>query len=443
MSLTRQQIAAHFSGEFILPADPGYAEVSDGYQNPGAPAVVLLPATAVQVAEALALVQQLGLPVTIRSGGHNNAGLSTNRGGIVISLAHINDIQRLDDHGRVRVGSGATWGAVAEALRPHQLAISSGDTRTVGVGGLTLGGGIGWMVRKFGLALDSLLAVELVTVDGRILRASRDEHAELFWAVRGAGANFGVVTYFEFAAQRVPKVTYNTIMYSQDEVPALLRNWRDAVRGSREDVTSSFTLLPSFGEGMPPMVWVLACYAGPAAEAEPHLARLAQLATPISVESKEVDYADVLEDGQPPEGMQIVVKNIFLQSLTDEAIDAIAAVNSQPGMRVFQLRHLGGAVARVPAEETAFAFRDSEIMMFSAAFFPGDATSEVIEAGMQGWQALARQHGRGSYINFLSTASAEDVADIYPTATRARLAALKREYDPHNLLNSNYNVLPA
>lgn len=442
MNVTREQIAAHFSGEFILPEDAKYPQVSDGYLNPGAPAAVLLPANAAQVAEGLALVRQLGLPVSIRSGGHNNAGLSTNRGGIVISLARINAVELLDASGRVRVGSGATWGAVAEALRPHQLAISSGDTTTVGVGGLTLGGGIGWLVRKFGLALDSLLAVELVTVDGRTLRASRKEHAELFWGVRGAGANLGVITHFEFAAQRMPKVTFATIMYGLDQLPALLQRWRDAVRTASEDLTSSFTILPSFGEGMPPMAWVLACYAGPAAEAEPHLAPLAQLSTPLSLETKEVDYADVMEAGQPPEGMQAVVKNVFFPSLTDEIIAAIVGLNAQPGMRIFQLRHLGGAVARVAAHETAFALRDNEIMMFCTSFFPADAPGEQLTEQMQGWEQFVGLHGRGSYINFLSTASAEDVAAIYPPATLARLAALKQQYDPQNILRSNYNIAP-
>lgn len=443
MALSRESLTQQFSGEIVLPEDSTYAELTFAFGAPSAPAAVLLPKDTVEVAAALALVRQLGPPLAVRSGGHSNAGLSTNVGGLVVNLSRMNTVELTDtEQGLVRVGAGATWGQVAETLRPHQLAISSGDTRSVGVGGLTLGGGIGWMVRKYGLALDQLQAVELVTADGRVLRASRAENSELFWALRGAGGNFGIVTSFEFEAHRVEKVTYATIMYPVDGLAGLLSAWRQAVRASREELSSSFSLLPPFGEGDVPKAMVLACYAGGGAEAEAQLAPLRQLATPMFADIKEIDYADVLEEGQPPEGMQIVVKNIFYPALTDEVIAAITAAQSQPGMRVFQLRHLGGAYGRVPAEESAFAFRDSEIMMFGAHFFPGDATPADFEAGLQPWREVSAL-GRGSYINFLSTATAEDVDLIYPDETRQRLAQLKRTYDPNNLFRGNYNIIPS
>ncbi len=441
MPLSREALSEQFPGEIVLPGDPGYAELTFAFGAPSAPAAVLLPRAASEVAAALSLARQLGLPLAVRSGGHSNAGLSTNQGGLVINLSRINTVEIIDAKKRiVRVGAGATWGQVAETLRPHKLAISSGDTRSVGVGGLTLGGGIGWMVRKYGLALDQLHAAELVTSAGQVLEASRQENPDLFWALRGAGSNFGVVTYFEFEAQRVDKVTYATIMYPLDNLSALLTAWRDSVRASSEDLSSSFSLLPSFGEGDPPKAMVLACYAGNQTEAEPHLAPLRQLGPLMFEDIKEVDYAEVLEEGQPPESMQIVVKNTFYPTLTAEVIEAIAAAQAQPGMRVFQLRHLGGACQRVAADETAYAFRDSEIMMFVASFFPGEATPAEIDAGLQAWRDVAAL-GRGSYINFLSTATAEDVAAIYPVETRQRLADLKRVYDPDNLFRSNYNIL--
>lgn len=443
MAFDPQTLAGKFSGEIILPGADGYAAAANSYGGPGAPAAVLQPRTPQDVAAALAAARSQGLQVSVRGGGHNTAGVSTNRGGVVISLRNMNSIEVLDAaSGAVRIGAGAVWGDVAAVLGQHGLAISSGDTRTVGVGGLTLGGGIGWMVRKFGLALDHLVGVELVIADGQLLRASKDKNADLFWGIRGAGANFGVVTSFDFIAKPVGKITFATINYPQDNLPALLCGWRDAVRASSEDLTTSLTLMPAFAPGMQPVAMILACYAGPAAQAEPHLAPLLSLGTPATVDIKEVAYADVLEEAHPPEGMIITVRNAFFKTLSDEVVDAILAQHSLPGMRVFQLRHMSGAVQRVPADETAYRLRDSEIMMFMGSFFPGDTPQVEVAAQMSHWASVAAL-GQGSYINFLHTATAEDVASIYPPATLQRLARLKQQYDPENVFSSNYNIAPS
>lgn len=436
-------LAGSFTGEIILPGDAAYTSAANTYGGPGAPAAVLQPRTPHEVAAALAAARSQGLQVTVRGGGHNTAGVSTNRGGVVISLRNLNAVEVLDAaSGAVRIGAGAVWGDVAAVLGQHGLAISSGDTRTVGVAGLTLGGGIGWMVRKFGLALDHLTGVELVTAEGQFVRANKDENPALFWGVRGAGANFGIITSFDFVAKPVGKVTFATISYPLDNVPGLLRAWREAVRTSTEDLTTSLTLMPAFAPGMQPAGMILACYAGPAAKAEPHLAPLRSLGTPTAVDIKEVEYADVLEEAHPPEGMVITVRNAFFKSLSDEVVDAIATMHSLPGMRVFQLRHMSGAVQRMPHGETAYSLRDSEIMMFVGSFFPGDTPPAEVTAQMKSWEPLAAL-GQGSYMNFLHTATAEDVASIYPPQTLQRLSRLKQQYDPENIFSSNYNIPPS
>ena len=203
-----------------------------------------------------------GQALSVRSGGHSAMGHSTHDHGIVLDLAHLDAVELLDPaSGLVRVGGGATWGRVATALSAHGLGITSGDTSSVGVGGLTLGGGIGWRVRRHGLAIDSLVAAEVVTAEGELLRVEADHHADLFWALRGGGGNFGVVLAFEFLAQPVRTVRYGTVAYALDDVPGLVTRWRDAMRVASEDLTSTLVLMPGLMRN-PLAGLVLVCQSG-------------------------------------------------------------------------------------------------------------------------------------------------------------------------------------
>src|SRR5829696_6935161 len=194
----------HIVGEVVLPGSPTYDELRKVFNHAGSPAVIIRGQSTDDLVAALRFAREFHLPVSVHSGGHGLSGLATNNGGLVLDLTHFNKVELLDpERGLVRIGAGARWGEVAKALAAHGLTISSGDTNQVGVGGLTLGGGIGWMVRKFGLTIDSLQAAEIVTADGRTLRVSENEHPDLFWALRGGGGNFGVVTSFEFEAHPV------------------------------------------------------------------------------------------------------------------------------------------------------------------------------------------------------------------------------------------------
>jgi FAD/FMN-containing dehydrogenase len=343
----------------------------------------------------------------------------------------------------VRLGSGAVWGEVATALRPHGLSLSSGDTTTVGVGGLTLGGGIGWMVRKYGLALDSLVSADVITADGSMLTASADENSDLFWALRGGGGNFGVVTHFTFQAHPLATVYAGRINYDADDLAALLRGWRDAMRAAPEELTTTFLAMPAFGPEMPASTQVVVCFAGnDEGEAMAAIEPLLRLEGARGHDITEKDYSDVLDDPQAPDAaLTIVGNNGFAPVLTDETIGAIANLQRELG-GVLMLRSLSGAFNRVPADATAFAFRDSEALVISAAFLPPDVPSDTVQRIHDLW-ATVSPFLRGAYGNFMPDRSEKSVAAIYPPATRARLAEVKYRYDPENLFNQNQNITPA
>ena len=429
-------------GETLVPGQDGYEQAAAVTFATGTPDLIVRPESPAQVAAALAHARAHKMPVSVRSGGHSAAGLSTNTEGMVIDLSRISDIAIIDkaEH-RVRIGGGATWGAVAAALAPDGLAITAGDTRQVGVGGLTLGGGVGWLVRRFGLAIDSLVAAEVVTADGQVLTASADEHADLFWALRGGGGNFGVVTSFEFIAQPLAGVQAGHISYAASPDPAemagFIRQWHDLMRSSDEDLTSTLSLVPAM-MGRPPAVLLAVCYAGPdAAAAARALAPLRALGTVTSDDVQPKEYQDVLEDAmQLPPGFRLESDDILVRDVTSELAGALAALFAGGGV-VLQLRAIGGALARVPAAATAFAHRDADLMIVGVAFQPPGAAPVLAAA----WAPVAA-HGTGSYVNFLSSASAREVAAAYPPDTYRRLAEVKGRYDPDNVFRRNHNIQP-
>ncbi|MEU7899819.1 FAD-binding oxidoreductase [Nonomuraea sp. NPDC049152] len=423
----------------IEPGDPDYDTLRRGFVYTGTPAGIIRCRNAADVAEAVAYAQRRGLPLAVRSGGHSGAALSTVGGGLVIDLSPINHVEVLGGPDNlVRLGTGATWGKVAEVLAGHGLAISSGDTTSVGVGGLMLGGGIGWMVRKYGLALDSLVAAEVVTADSRILRVSADDHPDLFWAVRGGAGNAAAVITFEVAAKRESQVTFARIVYPADNLAALLTGWRDALRAAPDELTTFLQIMPAFGEETPPSVVVLACYSGddPAA-----ITPLSRLGTPVSVDVDAVPYPKVLEDAFLPDGWQPMVRNRFIRALDDDLIGELAARATSIPMMVIELRGLGGAMNRVRAEATAFAHRDTEAMLQIVALGTPQDHQPIMKDYEAFWEALT-PYTSGAYANFLTAITEDDVAAVYPEATRTRLAAVNRAYDPHNVFHRNINVNP-
>jgi FAD/FMN-containing dehydrogenase len=433
------------AGEVILPDSPTYDEQRKVFNRVGTPAVIIRGQSNDDLVTALRFAREYSLPVSVRSGGHGLSGLATNNGGLVLDLTHFNKVELLDpERHLVRVGAGARWGEAAQALAAHGLAISSGDTNQVGVGGLTLGGGIGWMVRTHGLTIDSLHAAELITADGRILQISANAHPDLFWAIRGGGGNFGVVTSFDFYAQPCTTIVGGTVVYDMAEVESVLPAWASAMREAPEELNSTIVLFPGFGSQAPPQIRVLLCYAGDdQAAASAAIKPLLQLGSLQSQDIQNKPYYAMLEDAvAPPPSLKLVGHNGFLKSLSTEALSVIAANYGKPGQPIAQIRSLGGAMARVSSQATAFVHRESEALVVIPAFAPANAPEEQAQQIRQAaWRPLEALSS-GAYVNFLSDASEASVAAAYPSAAYARLASIKASYDPDNVFQMNQNIKP-
>ena len=444
--------ALAMAGEVLAPGQDGYDEAAATVFAIGTPDLVVRPRDPSGVAAALRYAAHRGLPVSVRSGGHSPAGHGTNDGGMVIDLRHLRAVRVLDRDTRlVRVGAGATWGEVAAALRPDGLALTSGDTASVGVGGLTLAGGIGWMVRRYGLAIDAVTAADVVTADGQLVRADATEHPDLLWALRGGGGNFGVVVSLDFTAQPVDAVHYGTIAYRLDTplgtaayravggLPGLIRAWRDLMRVSDESLTTALALIPPM-MGRPSMVMLRCCYASAdAAAATAALAPFRGLAPVAADEVRVVPYAGVLDETRMPPGMRVQMRNAFFRQLDNERAAAIAGL-FRDGAAV-ELRSLGGAFGCVPADATAFAHRDASVFLVAGTMLPPGAPDEAADKALATWPAVAAQ-ASGAYTGFFGQATDAEVAAAYPAATYKRLAAVKRRYDPDNVFRRNHNIRP-
>ncbi len=440
------ELTNHIAGDVVLPASSSYDELRNVLSRAGSPAAIVRAQTNDDVIAAIRFAREHHLALSVRSGGHGLSGLATNNGGLVIDLARFNAVEILDPARHlVRIGAGAHWGDVAQALAPHGLAISSGDTNQVGVGGLTLGGGIGWMVRTHGLTIDSLVAAEVVTADGRALRASAQEHPDLFWAIRGGGGNFGVVTSFDFHAQPCREIVGGSVIYSPAEAESVLAAWARSMREAPDELNSTIVLFSGFGPQMPAQIMVLLCYAGDdEAQANAAIKPFLHLGVMQSQSIQRKPYAAMLEDAAAlPPSLRMVGHDGFLKALSSEAIAALAAHYGQAGQPIAQVRALGGAMARVSPDATAFAHRDNEALVVVPAFAPREASDEQArQIGQAAWQPLA-PFASGAYLNFMSDASEATVAAVYPSATYARLAGIKATYDPENVFNQNQNIRPA
>lgn len=445
MSSALEALRRDFGGDIIEPGADEYDAASRTVLAAGSPAYVLRPTSTAEVRAGVAFARAVGLPLSVRGGGHGFPGFGTNADGVVIDLVNLADVQVIDDERHaVRIGGGATWGQVVDALAPYGLAISSGDTESVGVGGLTLTGGIGWKVRKYGLALDNLIAAEVVTARGDVLRASLEENAELFWAVRGGGGNFGVVTAFEFLAHPTTDVFFGTISFPATELAPVLLGWADHLRNAPEELTSTVAFANPFLGGPNAPVQVLVAYDGDDPErAARAIDPIRQLGTVLEDDVSLKPYGDILEEGMvPPPGIQIVTRNAFVdEDSVPDVLHILAEVGASERSPVIAVRSVGGAVSRVPDDATAYAHRGAELMFVTTYVGPPPAIDAARPAMTALWEDL-EPHISGAYANFLSTATAEDIAAVYPAETYGRLAAVKRRYDPDNLFAGNHNVEP-
>jgi FAD/FMN-containing dehydrogenase len=434
-----------FGGDIVEPGGAGYESARRTLLAAGSPVYVLRPKNVGDVQAAVRFAAGADIALSVRGGGHSFAGLGTNDSGVVIDLSELADVELADDDRHlVRIGGGATWGQVATALAPHGLAISSGDTNSVGVGGLTLTGGIGWKVRKYGLALDNVVAAEVVTANAEVMRASAEENPDLFWALRGGGGNVGIVTAFEFAAHPTTDVFYGTITFPAAEAATVLQGWANYLRTAPEELTSVVDFASPFAGGPEAPVGVSVAFDGDDRElAAQAIDPIRRLGTVLDDNVALKPYADTLEDGTPPPpGIQVVTRGAFVDpDSVPEVLRILVEVGAAERSPFIAVRSLGGAVSRVPDDATAYAHRQAALLVVLTTAGPPPAIDAARPVFQAAWQRIA-PHISGLYANFLSSATDEDVAAIYPMETYRRLAAVKRQYDPANLFAGNHNIRP-
>lgn len=411
----------------------------------GEPDLIVRARSVENVVDAVRTATGAGLPVLVRGGGHSAWG--TVPGGVVIDLTALADVT-VDADGIVSVGGGATWGAVADALGPHGLAVSSGDTASVGVGGLTLGGGIGLLVRAWGLACDQLVGAQLVTAAGEVVDVDAHTHPELLWALRGGGGNFGVVTRFDFRPHPLPAVAWAELGITGDPA-AVVAALRDLLADAPRELTVTYMDVPAMDPSAPAGASISACWAGDDVEAL--RAALAPLVARDDVTVTAIErraYRDVLMEmpGADPEAPLpgFIGGNTLVRELDDALIDALVSFRASSDASVLFLRSLGGAYGDAEAREgSVFPARDATWFAMAGAFDIPGLVDDADRTRLQGeWDAIEAR-GSGVYGNFATTIDAGYAARMYPGAAGARLAAVKREWDPANVFSRNHNVMPA
>jgi FAD/FMN-containing dehydrogenase len=445
-------LASALKGRVITPKHPDYDAlrliVNGAYDQ--RPAAVIRPANASDVAAIVNFAQATDLEVAVRSGGHSLPGFSGSEGGLVIDLRDLKGIE-LDVEGRtVWCSAGLTAAEVLAAVEPYKLIVGFGDAGTVGISGLTLGGGVGYLVRKHGLTIDQLLAAEVVTADGEIVVADETDHPDLFWALRGGGGNFGVVTRLKFRLHALPEFFGGPLILPA--TPEVLAGFVAASEAAPEELSTIALVLNA-----PPLPFLppeligktifmgMVAYAGGAEGAAKALAPFRALATPIADLVRPARYADMFIPEDPTQRPAIAMRTSFMDRIgIEEARTMLAHLErSSAPMRILQVRTLGGAAARVAGDATAFAHRRSRVLAGFMSFY-GDM-SEQAQHDRWADEAVAaiRQAGQGNYVNFVGDEGETGLRAAYPGATWERLRRVKRQYDPENLFRLNQNIPPA
>lgn len=429
------------AGSVGLPGDALYEKAREMFTRTIAPGAVVCPRSNEDVAKIINFVRDYGIPFAIRSGGHSNIATRLADGILLIDMSGLASVEVIDESkGVVRVGAGALWHEVASKLEKYSLGLSSGDTRTVGVGGLATGAGLGWMIRKYGPLVDNIVSAEVVTADGSVMKADESENADLFWAIRGGGSNFGIVTHFTFRAHKVEGIFDGTIIYPLRDVGRVLTGWRDAMRSAPAELSSMLMVLPGMGEN-PASIIIRGCFEGTDENAATEaFSPFLNLGTPVRQEIVAKPYGAILEDATAPQNVRVIVHNAFLKELTDEAIKVIEKF-CQEMPSILQIRHVAGMMNERPAEMTAFSHRDSEVLIVSPTFITPEASEEAVGAALDHWRTLER-FSQGAYLNLLSEDTGKEVSEAFPPATLDRLRMIKSRYDPDNIFRTNYNILP-
>ncbi len=450
--------AERLRGPLLRPSDAGYERARRIWNGmiDNRPALVQQPSGAADVIACVDFARDQGLPLSVRGGGHNIAGTAVAEGGLMIDHSPRKGVHVDPANGIVRVEPGCDWGDVDRETQLHGLAVPGGIVSSTGVAGFTLGGGFGWVTRSYGLASDNLLSADLVTAEGKSIRASATEHPDLFWALRGGGGNFGVVTSFEFQGRPVgPQVVAGLVLHPMERAREVLALFREVTAAAPDELGCLLVLrqappLPILPEALhgTPVVGIALCYNGPLAEGEKAVAAVKAFGKPLvdTIAPKPFTAHQQFLDAGQPFGRQQYWKSDYLRELSPEADDLLIShaeriASPFSSVLVFQL---GGAASRVGETDTAAGNRDAQFVFNVQAQWQDPAESAAhIGWARDYWQAMQPFSSGGTYVNFLTRD--EDEARLraaYGPAIYERLVEVKTEYDPGNLFRSNQNIRP-
>jgi FAD/FMN-containing dehydrogenase len=444
-------LRSDLKGEVIGPEDAAYNEARQVFFKgvDRRPAAVARVAGAVDVARVVTLARESGLELAVRSGGHSRAGYGTSDGGIVIDLSGMRALEIAADAKTAWVESGITAGEYTSAVGERGRATGLGDTGSVGIGGITLAGGIGFLVRKYGLTIDDLLAAEVVTADGEIVQASKESEPDLFWAVRGGGGNFGVATRLQLRLHEISEIVGGLLILPA--TPEVITGFIEAAEAAPEELSTianvmlapPMPFIPEEAYGKPVLLALLADI-GAVDQAERVLAPFRALGRPYADMVRPMRYSEIYEGEGPPVPF-MAGTNFFADALTPADAETILEQlhQSTAMMKAVQLRVLGGALARVPSDATAFAHRDRRLFVNIAAMYTDSAEAATHDAWVAGVADSLGKDDAGGYVGFLGEEHGETVRAAYPGRTWDRLRNLKRRYDPDNLFRLNHNIPPA
>ena len=447
---------ATLSGDLLTPQDPAYAQARRVWNGmvDRYPALIARCLSPQDVSGAVRFGRDHGLPIAVRGGGHNVAGLGTCDNGIVLDLSGMRDFALDAAAGTARVGPGHTWGSFDAAAAEAGLATTGGLISSTGVAGFTLGGGIGWLMRRYGLACDNLVAAELITADGERVYTDESQRPELLWGLRGGGGNFGVVTSFTFRLHPVTTVFGGMALYPAERAREVLNAFAELTATAPDGLTSLAAFItappaPFVPEGLQgrPAIAIVACYAGDPADGEATIASLRRIDPPAADLFGPIPYVALqsMLDAGAAAGLRNYWKSGYLRTLEPDFLDHLVerAVSAPSPLTQVHLHHMGGAVACVPGDQTAFAHRDASFALNLVGTWDAPGADDAnISWVRETWEDLGTWTS-GVYVNFLGAEGDDRVRAAYGDATYARLARLKRQYDPENVFHLNQNVHPA
>jgi FAD/FMN-containing dehydrogenase len=443
------ELSARCSGVLLSPADAGYDDarrVHNGMIDKR-PALIARCRGNADVADAVTFARKHALDIAVRGGGHNVAGLATCDGGLMVDLALMKGIDVDPRARRVRAQGGVTWRELNRETQAHGLAVTGGVISTTGIAGLTLGGGLGWLMGKHGLALDNLVAADVVLASGEIVQASEKEHPDLFWALRGGGGNFGVVPWFEYRLHPVGPMTSGLVAHPFDRARDVLRFYRDVTRSLPDELTLFSGLLHAPDGSGTKLAGIIAAHAGPLADGEAALRPIKQFGSPLLdvIGPASYEATNMMLDAGFPRGALNYWKSTFLTALSDGAIDAmVAGFQECPSpMSGLVLEHFHGAVTRVGPSDTAFPHRGEvyNIVIAGEWLDPADTARNVAWARRM-YEAMQPYASRARYVNYLGDDETGNPAEAAYGPNLPRLRTIKARYDPANLFHLNQNILP-